>query len=117
MGTNYYVVYNRPSIDTGWHIGKSSAGWLFSFRVQHDMWSDPPVVWRNYDELKEWLRKYTVEQTNFVIIDEYDEVISYDDFIKMVDNKQNDPHCRDNPDNFRWSRNVNGYRFDDIDFC
>ena len=117
MGTNYYVVPNRPSIREPVHIGKSSAGWLFAFQSQNDTWYDPPIVWNTYDQVKEWLYKHTVENRDFVIMNEYDDVVPYDIFIKIVEDKQSDPHCKDNPENFRYSRNVNGYRFDDSEFC
>ena len=58
---------------------------------------------------------FDVDFKNYVIIDEYDEVISYNDFIEMVERKQE--QFKDNPDNFTYNRNVNGYRFDDREFC
>ena len=111
MGTNYYVTKNGPSVQTPFHIGKSSCGWLFNFQYQGDTWCDPPVVWNSYEELLQWLQKYTVDNPEYVIIDESDEVISLDDFKDMVEFKQNDERCRNNPDNFHYSDNVNGYRF------
>ena len=44
--------------------------------------------------------KNSVDTHGFVIMDEYDEIIPYDDFVKLVESKQSDPFCRDNPDNF-----------------
>ena len=116
MGTNYYVVPNRPSVHGGIHIGKSSIGWLFLFQSQHETWNDPPIVWHSWPAVKDWLQKYTVDSTNYVIVDEYDEIISFADFIDLVESKQHDEHCRRNPDNFSCSRNVGGYRFTDYDF-
>lgn len=75
------------------------------------------MVWHNYDEVVAWLRKNTVEERNYVILDEYDREVSLDDFITMVQASQNDPHDRGNPENFRYNRNEGGYRFDDRDFC
>ena len=117
MGTNYYVVKNGPSVRDPIHIGKSSIGWMFNFQTQNDKWSDPPVVWNTYKQVTDWLKKYTVESSNYVIMDEYDEVVPFSDFVDMVQAKQNSPSCRDNPDNFRYCRNVDGYRFSDGDFC
>lgn len=117
MGTNYYVVPNRPSIREPVHIGKSSVGWLFAFQSQNDTWYDPPIVWDTYNQVKEWLYKHTVENRDFAIMNEYDEIVSFEDFFKIVDDKQNDPRCRNNPDNFLYSKNVDGYRFDEGDFC
>ena len=117
MGTNYYAVRNRPSVQEPIHIGKSSIGWLFSFQSQNDTWNDPPVVWNTYNQVKEWLKKYTVDSQEYVIMDEYDSIITYDEFVKLVDEKQKDKHNLDNPDNFTYSRNVDGYRFEDREFC
>lgn len=108
MGTNYYAVRNRPTTEEPIHIGKSSAGWKFHFQSHYEVYHDPPVVWNTYDQVYEWLRKYTVESDQYVIMDEYDEIISFDNFIKLVEDKQSE----NNPDDFTHCRNVNGYRFD-----
>lgn len=116
MGTNYYAVKNCPSLAGPIHIGKSSAGWLFSFQSQNDKWRDPPVVWNTYKQVIDWLHKNTVEKTDYVILNEYDEIIPFDDFVELVQSKQNDLLCKGNPDNFSYSRNVDGYRFSDEEF-
>ena len=113
MGTNYYAVRNRPTIDGPIHIGKSSSGWKFNFQSQNEKWSDPPVIWNTYDQVYEWLYKNTVENDGYVIMDEYDEIVSFDEFIRLVENKQ----AEDNPNDFTYARNVNGYRFSDGEFC
>lgn len=116
MGTNYYAVRNRPTCSRPIHIGKASMGWMFLFEAKNENWSDPPVVWNSWDQVKDWLYEYTVKSTEFAIIDEYDRVISYDDFLQMVEERQEDEICRSNPRNFEFCRNVNGYRFDDTEF-
>lgn len=108
MGTNYYAVRNRPTTEEPIHIGKSSAGWKFHFQSQNETYHDPPAIWNTYDQVYEWLYKYTVESDQYVIMDEYDEIVSFDDFIKLVEDKQSE----NNPDDFTYCRNVNGYRFD-----
>lgn len=113
MGVNYYVVRNRPTTEPPIHIGKSSIGWLFLFQSHNETWKTPSVVWNTYEQVKEWLKKYTVDNENFVIIDETDEVISFEEFFEMIDNKQTDGFCLSNSDNFAHCRNVNGYRFTD----
>lgn len=115
MGTNYYVVPNRPSIAEPIHIGKSSYGWMFLFHDVYEPYNDVPVVWSAYPEVKGWLWKYTVDDPKYVIIDEYDRIIPFDDFIAMVEEKQ--ITAKDNPDNFRHARNVDGYRFESGEFC
>jgi hypothetical protein len=117
MGTNYYAVRNRPTVQDHIHIGKSSVGWLFNFQAHNDAWNDPPVIWNTYDQVKAWLYKHTVQDKDYVIMDEYDKIVSFDDFFEMVDIKQTDKHNIENPDNFSYARNVNGYRFSDGDFC
>lgn len=109
MGTNYFVVPNRPSVIEPVHIGKSSIGWKFLFEYQDEPWYEPPIIWNTYDEVKAWLKKNTVDSTDWIIMDEYDEVISYDAFIRMVERKQEQD--ADNPDNFTNSDNIGGYRF------
>ena len=116
MGTNYYAVRNRPTVETPHHIGKSSAGWLFNFQEQNDSWTEPHIVWNTWPQVKDWLKKYTVDTHEYVIMNEYDEKVSYDYFVHLVEAKQRDPFCRDNPDNFLYSRNVDGYRFSREEF-
>ena len=117
MGTNYYAVRNRPTTREPIHIGKSSMGWMFLFHQHNDTWDDPPVIWNTFGQVKEWLKKYTVDSNEFVIMTEYDETVTFEDFFEMVDAKQKDDQCRGNPDNFVYCKNVDGYRFDDRDFC
>ena len=117
MGTNYYLVKNGPSVREPIHIGKSSIGWLFSFQSQNDHWNEPPIVWNTYNQVKKTLKELTVDSHDYVIIDEYDEVIPYDEFVDLVDRKQKDKHNLENKDNVRYSRNVDGYRFTDEEFC
>ena len=64
--------------------------------------------------MEDWLYKYTVESTDYVIIDEYDEVIPFDGFIELVKRKQE--QFKNNPDNFTYCRNVGGYRFEERSF-
>ena len=109
MGTNYYAVRNRPSLEEPIHIGKSSIGWKFLFQSQNDTWRDIPVVWNSYNEVKNWLKKYTVDSDTYVIMNEYDEIISFDDFFALVDRKQREEN---NPDDFKYSENIEGYRFE-----
>lgn len=114
MGTNYYVIPNRPSIVDPIHIGKSSRGWLFLFQDVDEPYWDTPIKWHSYEEVKDWLYKNTVESTEYVIVDEYEMPVLFEEFIDLVDFKQK--HYKDNPDNFTYCRNVNGYRFDEREF-
>jgi len=113
MGTNYYAVRNRASVETPIHIGKSSLGWKFHFQEQDIDSHNPPVEWHTYDQVIEWLKKYTVESNEYVIMDEYDEIVSLEEFMELIERKQEE----NNPDNFRYGvKNVNGYRFSEREF-
>ena len=109
MGTNYYAVKVKPTLyNRKIHIGKSSYGWLFLF---HDC-----ECFHSYPQVKRFLDD-CVRTGEYVLFDEYGEEISADDFIQIVEVKQNDEHCKNNPENFDWGvRNIDGYRFDERDF-
>ena len=110
MGTNYYAVKNRPSICDGLHIGKANGGWRFLFNRINDSWCEPEVHWNSYEEVCAWLKRHVVEDKDYVILNEYDEIVSYDEFIKIVENHQS------YPENFEYCDNVNGYRFTSEEF-
>ena len=109
MGTNYYLVKNKPSTDSGLHIGKSSLGWRFLFHKPPIWETDKPL--NTFEQWRDYLKE-TTESGNYVILNEYDEVVSLDDFLKMVANKQNE----NKPDMFEYCENVNGYRFASREF-
>lgn len=112
MGTNYYAVRNRPSVEEPIHIGKCSAGWKFNFERHNDTCREPPVVWNTYNQVKNWLYENTVRSEEYVIMDEYDRIVPYSDLIDMIQAKQEE----ESEDNFVYSTNVDGYRFSDGPF-
>ena len=117
MGMNYYLLSKKLSHNPKcYHIGKSSYGWLFNFQVQNNKYDEPPVVWNTFEEVKNTLKKYTVDSKEWVIIDEEDNIISLESFISIVECKQYDEFNLANPDNFTYSKNINGYRFSEGDF-
>lgn len=109
MGTNYYLVKNRPSINGGLHIGKSSAGWRFLFNKPSIWEVDKPL--NTFEQWRDYLKECT-DSGSHVIMDEYDNVIPYENFIKMVEEKQKE----NNPNMFQCCENVNGYRFANGEF-
>lgn len=85
MGTNYYYHMNVcphcKRADKPIHIGKSSAGWTFSFRGYRKDYED-----RKITSYAEWLTFLTSNIGE--IRDEYGETISLEDFKKMVEAKR-----------------------------
>ena len=117
MGTNYYAVRRKLTLEEPIHIGKSSAGWLFAFQSINEAWRDIPVVWNTYNQVKEWLYKYASKPDSpYAILDEYDREVSFEEFVKMIDEMQKDPKRLKNSDNFTHGKNIDGYRFYDEDF-
>lgn len=113
MGTNYYAVSSKPTVCHPIHIGKSSLGWKFCFH-RVDKWenyiNDEPL-----NTFPQW-KKFLEEQTangNIVIMNEYDEIVELDYLLELIESKQSE----DNPENFTWSDNIDGYRFTDGEFC
>lgn len=87
------------------HIGKASYGWLFGFQDSE--------FWHSYKEFKEFIMNISDE---WIIIDEYSEEITNKGILKIIDEKQKDKYSLENTDNFKYDRNVDGYRFISTDF-
>lgn len=98
------------------HIGKSSAGWLFNFQYQDTEVGNIKIKWHSYEDVMSFLKEWVSQKKEFVIIDEYNRIVSYTKFKDLVDTKQKDPHNLDNPHNFHYCDNVKGYRFSSGDF-
>jgi hypothetical protein len=105
MGTNYYAIKRKLSLHNyPIHIGKSSAGWKFLFRgylINEDDQDD----FVNIKSIKDW--KEFLDNKELVILDEYDNLVSYEEFFDMIEKKQ----LEENKDNFKYAVNVDGYRF------
>ena len=112
MGTNYYAVKNKPTVLSPIHIGKSSIGLKFCF---HKVCSfENHINEEPLNTFPQW-KKFLDEQTangNIVIMNEYDEVVSLDEFLALVERKQKE----NNPDDFTYSDNIDGYRFESGEF-
>ena len=81
MGTNYYhhtAVCSKCGEGEESHIGKSSFGWTFNWHALEDVKS-----------CDEWYDRLGAGGS---IIDEYGEIISLEDFRKLVDEKRNSKH-------------------------
>lgn len=110
MGTNYYMVRTRPTLDSPLHIGKSSGGWKFLFHLVDSFEYD--VKLQNYEDWKDFIYD-GVMSGDFVILNEYEHQLSPDEMFEIIDNNQKN----ENPDDFTYDENINGYRFSDRDFC
>lgn len=104
MGTNYYLHIGicescgRPQEVK--HLGKSSNGWKFLFHKQNGMDS-----YKNFITMVE-----SCVHNGAKIYDEYDQEISYLDFLKLIESKQKEKHQPNVQD-------IGGYDFCDSDFC
>lgn len=112
MGTNYYAVERKFSLHRNIiHIGKSSGGWKFNFQGYQDYeldWNKPHI---SINSVEDW-KAFLSNKEEYGILNEYDEEISYEDFFNMVEEKQKE----NNKDDFRYTANINGYRFSYNDF-
>lgn len=111
MGTNYFALERKFSLHRNClHIGKSSMGWRFLFQGYQDYeldWDKPHI---NINSVEDW--KEFLSNKEYGILNEYDEEVSYDEFFEMVEEKQKE----NNPEDFRYNANINGYRFSYKDF-
>lgn len=82
MGTNYYAKAKTCKCcghtPEDFHIGKSSAGWTFTFRAHPEI--------RSYKQLLEYL-------SDKQIVDEYRREVSLRKFMRLVERKRKGPHC------------------------
>lgn len=101
MGTNYYTKINNCDKCGRYdkiHLGKSSAGWQFYFQYNGGKY------YKNVDEMTVWLIDKEIKN-------EYGEVISHDDFWKMVQEKQSE-----NKADGTYDLVIDGYTFSDFEF-
>ena len=105
MGTNYFAISNKPKVwDRKIHIGKSSSGWKFLLHYCD--------FFKSIDELKKFFDEY-VRTGEYVIMDEYENIISPDDLLNYIESKQD----TENNENFAYGvMNINGYRFSEGEF-
>lgn len=86
MGTNYYVIKDKCECckrsTREYHIGKSSGGWAFSFQG---------YPWNKLTSWKAW-KEFLKDQP---IEDEYGDPVSYDDFVKMVEQYKAPGFCNE----------------------
>jgi len=105
MGTNYYAVKVKPClVDRVIHIGKHSWGYRFLFR--------DCLEFHTYPQFVEFC-KNRVDTGEYVILNEYEEQITTDVLLEIIERSQSDF----NPTDFSEGiRNIDGYRFHSSDF-
>lgn len=112
MSTNYYAIKNKVSLyPSAIHIGKSSLGHKFLFRGYlsgDEEGLDSEKL--NIASIEDW-KKY-LDNKELVILDEYDRLISYEEFFDMIERMQ----LNENEDDFKYNGNIDGYRFEFREF-
>lgn len=107
MGTNYYTKENTcpycGHTPSGTHLGKSSAGWTFSFQYNGGRF------YKNVEEMKKWLLGKKIE-------DEYGQEIPHAIFWKMIKDKQKEPHIHALENSSPTEYFIGGYSFSDVEF-
>ena len=109
MSTNYYAVRKEPCLyGREIHLGKSSGGWLFLFEEHDEIHSFPQFC--------RWLEN-NIDTGEYVLFNEYNERVTKEYLLAVIESGQNTPRCKNNPDNFKYGvKNVDGYRFRSGDF-
>lgn len=117
MGTNYYVFDERiaeeTSVDSGLHIGKDSAGWVFNFQAYENL--------RTTKDYRNLLR-------GKVIYNEYREEVPYEEFWMIVESSKEEDHfgkpwsysnLPDDEPRCRWFNEWEdeGFMFTEVEFC
>jgi len=111
MSTNYYAIKNKISLrPSAVYIGKSSLGHKFLFRGYLGDDEDFNNEKLNIASIRDW-KKY-LDNNELVILDEYDRLISYEEFFDMVERMQ----LNECEDDFKYNGNIDGYRFDFREF-
>lgn len=112
MGTNYYTKTTKcPTCGhkpEGIHLGKSSAGWRFSFQYNGGKY------YKSFQGMRKWLNYMKIEN-------EYGEEVSYEDFFEMVEEKQKEnlnhaDYMKENYPNSNDSFKIGNYSFSDCKF-
>ncbi len=108
MGTNYYVQFKTCEhchhVPTDLHIGKSSAGWTFSFHAIPDLGLTSWEAWR-----------YFLVDEN--IVDEYGRHCYLIDFVSMVERKTTE--ARSHAKEYQSDNDYldpEGHSFSDVEF-
>lgn len=113
MGTNYYLHRNICGCCKRYdryHIGKSSAGWQFTFRAYD--YEDAPLRIRNY---RDWQDE--ILEDGIKIFDEYGGELKWTEFLTLVERKRSEPrnHASEYPGEYDYV-DGEGYSFTNREF-
>lgn len=112
MGINYYIQTEQCKTcghkSEGIHLGKSSAGWQFSFQYNGGKY------YKTVRQMKKWLEDKDIE-------DEYGDSIDHKTFWKMIQTKQKEKlnhakYCQKNYPSRDTEFTIDGYSFSDCEF-
>lgn len=110
MGMNYYVVSRTPTTRNAIHIGKSSMGWKFLFH-RVDAW-DNYIDDKPLNTAKQWYTFLRENEKFIFVLNEEDEDVDVEWLIDFIEKKQS----INNPEEFKYSDNIDGYRFTSDEF-
>jgi hypothetical protein len=90
MGTNYYLQKKINKDGRRWdiHIGKTSNGWYPHLQGYRNSFSQTYPVITSWFDWKTFLRA-EVMRNEGLIFNEYDELIEYEEFVKIIEDWQN----------------------------
>lgn len=114
MGTNYYW---KPEVEPTlcseckcmtkvpvFHIGKSSAGWTFTFQTCLEL---------GVQSFADWKRVFAQRGT---IVDEYGTPVPVEQFAALVEKKVSETHCHAHEHPAKSFHDPEGHSFSDYDF-
>jgi hypothetical protein len=114
MSTNFYITSSDPELERE-HIGKRSAGWVFSFNGQ---------IHKTFDD---WIRNLVELEDGRMIVDEYGQHYSVEEFVEAVratlkPYRGTTPlrnHAREayDPDSRQKNWSDRGFTFSNYEFC
>jgi hypothetical protein len=112
MGTNYYLQkkVNRDGRRRDVHICKTSYGWYPHLQgYTHNSPGEYPIITSWFD-WKRFLRQ-EIKRNDGLIFNEYDELLSFDEFLSAIEGWQKTAAASDwrNPFNFENRKELNPY--------
>lgn len=101
MSTNYEVrvdICTRCNRYDSFHIGKTAAGWTFSFHGERKEGTDRTPLGIVINSFEDW--KPILKHSK--IFNAYGEGIPYDEFVEMVESMKGKKHANEFPEVYNW---------------